>query len=265
MESTHSSAHSPRTTVIVRVAERHWHALEDDEVVGRGAAWPRHDGRLFLSIDAWHDATFDLLAAAMLADLPRPLHTIVDACDLPLASQWERVGFTVRRREWVCLVPTDPQVTGLGAVRPPPGVTILPLGAADKGPLRALDRVIRAEVAASVGWQEMPAEVLPRLDDSTVVDPTKYAVAAEGDDYVGLLRVAPVPRQPRIGLLAVRAGRQRRGIARALLAEVLGSLHRSGVGAASAEASELNEAATALFDGVGAERASSNLELVLPS
>jgi hypothetical protein len=43
---------------------------------------------------------------------------------------------------------------------------------------------------------------------------------------------------------------------------VLGSLHRSGIETASAEVNESNGAAMALFEGVGARRASSNLELV---
>jgi len=147
-------------------------------------------------------------------------------------------------------------------VRPPSGVTIVPVGEAEEGPLRALDRAIREQVEATIGWHAMPAEVLPRPHGTTVVDPSKYAVAAQSGQYVGLLRLATATRQPRIGLLAVRADQHRRGIARALLAQVLGSLHRSGVEAASAEVNESNEAATALFDGVGARRAGSNLELV---
>ncbi|MER5949082.1 GNAT family N-acetyltransferase [Streptomyces sp. NPDC001904] len=251
------------TTEITRVADGQWHALEDDQVVGRGETWRRHDGRMFLSIDSWHDTAFDRLATAMLAELPRPLYTMVDAADLALTSRWEQAGFSHARREHVYRVPTDPELTNLGAARPPEGVTILPLGAAEKDPLRELDRTVRAEVEAALGWREMPAEVLPRLDDATVVDPTKYAVAAEGSRYVGLLRVAPVPRQPRIGLLAVRADRQRRGVARALLADVLGSLHRSGVRAATAETGAANTAAAALFDDIGAERVGTNLEVVL--
>ncbi|MET9497057.1 GNAT family N-acetyltransferase [Streptomyces sp. NPDC006552] len=251
------------TTEITRVADRHWHALEDDQVVGRGETWRRHDGRTFLSIDAWHDTAFDRLAAAMLAELPRPLYTLVDTADLALSSRWEQAGFTPARTEHVYRVPTDPEITGLGAARPPEGVTILPLGAAEKEPLRELDRAIRAEVEATLGWREMPAEVLPRLDDATVVDPTKYAVAAESDRYAGLIRVAPVPRQPRIGLLAVRAERQRRGIARALLSDVLNSLHRSGTTRATAEIGAANTAAAALFDDIGAERVGTNLEVVL--
>ncbi|WP_420036236.1 GNAT family N-acetyltransferase [Streptomyces sp. cg28] len=251
------------TTQITRVADGHWHALEDDQVVGRGETWRRHDGRIFLSIDSWQDTAFDALAAAMLADLPRPLYTMVDTADPALTSQWARAGFTPARTEYVYRVPTDPARTGLGTARPPQGVTILPLGAAEKDPLRDLDRTIRAEVEATLGWREMPAEVLPRLDDATVVDPTKYAVAAEGDRYVGLVRVAPVPRQPRIGLLAVRADRQRRGIARALLADILNHLHRSGALLATAEIGAANTAAAALFNDIGAERVGTNLEVVL--
>jgi GNAT superfamily N-acetyltransferase len=246
---------SDHSLVITRVAERHWHALEDDLVVGRGQASSRPDGRVFLSIDVWHGEVFHRLADVILADLPTPLYTVVDEADLDLTSRWRRAGFVTRRREWEYVVPTDPAVTGLDAVSPPAGVTILPAGAADREPLRELDRVIRDEL----GRDSMPAEVLAR----PALDPSRYVVAAEGDRYVGLVRVAPLPRQPRIGLIAVRADRRRRGIARALLGEVLGSLHRSGTATASAEVHETNAPAVALFEGVGAVPASSNLELVL--
>ena len=263
MNSAHfTSGMGEPTVVITRVAERQWHAVEDGRVVGRGDASRRPDGRVFLSIDSWHGAVFDRLADAMLADLSKPLYTVVDEADLDLTSSWERVGFTTRRREWEYLVPTDPQVTGLDSVPPPSGVTIVAVGEAKEGPLRKLDRASRDEVEATVGWQAMPAEVLPRPDGITLLDSLKYAVAAQSDRYVGLVRVAPVTRQPRIGLIAVRADQHRRGIARALLAHVLGSLHRRGIETASAEVNESNGAAMALFEGVGARRASSNLELV---
>ena len=250
--------------VITRVAEQQWHAVEDDQVVGRGDTSRRPDGRIFLSIDSWHDAVFDQLADTMLADLPRPLYTVVDEADLDLTSCWQRAGFTTRRREWEYLVPTEPRVTGLGSVLSPEGVTIVPVGAAQEGPLREVYNTIRDEVDATVGWESMPAEVLDRPDGTPLLDPSKYAVAAQSDRYVGLVRVAGrVTRQPRIGLLAVLSDHRRRGIARALLAHVLGSLHRSGVETASAEVNESNGAAMALFEGVGARRTSSNLELVL--
>ncbi|MGW0802597.1 GNAT family N-acetyltransferase [Nonomuraea sp. NPDC002799] len=257
---------SKHAVIVTRVAEQQWHAVEDDQTVGRGFAARRPDGRMFLSIDAWHDGVFDRLAEAMPADLPKPLYTVVGEADLGLTGNWERAGFTIRRREWECFVPTDPRVTGLGSALPPSGVTIGAVGQAEEGPLRTLDRVIREEVEATLGWQEMPAEVLPRPDGVTVLDPSQYAVAVQADEYVGLVQVVTVARQPRckrIGLIAVRAGRQRRGIARALLAHVLGSLHRCGIATAYAEVNESNRAAMALFEGIGARRANSNLELVL--
>jgi ribosomal protein S18 acetylase RimI-like enzyme len=237
------------TAVVTRVAERHWHALEDDLVVGRGEASRRPDGRIFLSIDAWHGAVFDHLAEAMLRDLPRPLYTVVDEADLDLTTDWLRAGLAIRRREWEYVVPTRADQASFD-------VTVIPVGEAEEEPLRALDRVIRAEVETTVGWQEMPAEVRSALD------PSRYAVAARDGDYVGLVRVIPL-RQPRIGLIAVRADLRRRGIARALLAHVLDALHRNGIATASAEVNEANAAATALFEGFGARRASSNLELVI--
>ncbi|HEY3608140.1 MAG TPA: GNAT family N-acetyltransferase [Pseudonocardiaceae bacterium] len=248
--------------MITRVAETHWHAVADGRTVGRGEAWRRPDGRVFLSIDSWHGPVFDRIADVMLADLPTPLYTVVDEADLDLTSHWRRAGFTTRRREWEYLVPTNHLATGLGSVRPPSGVTIVPAGAADEGLLRELDRTIRDEVEATVGWQEMPAEVLTRPDGTALRYPSKYAVAAESDHYVGLVRVAPVTRRGHIGLIAVRADQRRRGIARALLAHVLDSLHHAGIEATSADVNEANRAATALFDGVGARRAGSNLELV---
>ncbi len=268
MNTVQSTAGTNEHPVIVtRVAEHQWHALADDQVVGRGDAARRPDGRLFLSIDSWHGAVFDRLAEVMLADLPTPLYTVVDEADRDSTAGWERVGwervgFTTRRREWEYLVPTDLRAAGLDAAQPPSGVTIVPAGEAEEGRLRELDRAIRAEVEATVGWQAMPAEVLPRPNGTTVLYPSKYAVAVQSDRYVGLVRVAPITRLPRIGLVAVRADRHRCGIARALLAHALGSLHASGIATASAEVNEANEAATALFEGFGAQRAGSNLELV---
>ncbi|OAH11712.1 GNAT family N-acetyltransferase [Streptomyces jeddahensis] len=256
-----TSGLSEHAVMVTRVADRQWHAWDDDLVVGRGYAEHRPDGRLFVSIDAWHDATFDRLAEAMLAQLPGPLYTVVDEADVELTAGWRRAGFTIRRREWEYVVPTDARVTGLEGVLPPSGVTIVPAGQADEGLLRAVDRAIRDEVEGCVGWQSMPAEVMCRAEGDTIVDPSRYAVAAAPEGYLGLMRVVTVNR-PRIGLVAVRAGEQRRGIGRALLAHALGTLHRCGFAAAWTEVHESDQAASALFEGIGARPMSSNLELV---
>ncbi|MFJ6795049.1 GNAT family N-acetyltransferase [Streptomyces sp. NPDC091268] len=254
--------HPTHIAHITRFSENQWHAVQDGREIGRGDTSTRPDGRLFLSIDAWSAPVFDQIASAMVADLPAPLHALVDAGDPDATSGWQRAGFTIGRREREYLIPTDPAVTGLHRAQPPSDITIVPLAQAQHGPLRALDREIRAQVRAAVGWQRMPAEVIPLPPGVTVPDPAAYAVAARADRYVGLLRLAPVPRQPRIGLIAVRAEDHRRGIARALLASVLDHLHHSGTAAARAEVDETNAAAVALFEGISAQQTGSTLELV---
>jgi ribosomal protein S18 acetylase RimI-like enzyme len=240
---------------IERVADNQWHAVENDLVVGRGHASRRLDGRTFLSIDTWRGEVFDLLADTMVADRPEPLYTVVDETDQDLAADWERAGFASWRREWEFVVPTDLRVAPAPL---PPGVVI---ATAAEDPLRELDQAIRAEVEAGVGWQTMPAEVLPWQGGTRPMDPSKYTVAVLRGQYVGLVRLATMTRLPRIGLVAVLAGEQRRGIARALLSQVLGGLHRSGIETASAEVNETNVAAMALLEGLGARRTGSNLEL----
>ncbi len=106
--------------MITRVATDQWHAVEEDVVVGRGDAARRPDGRQFISIDAWHASAFDRLVAAMLAELPAPLYTLVDADDAEATSNWRRAGFADHRRErQYLLVPGEVRTTE----EPPAGVT----------------------------------------------------------------------------------------------------------------------------------------------
>ncbi|MFF5448800.1 GNAT family N-acetyltransferase [Streptomyces sp. NPDC012888] len=248
-----------------RVAENQWQAELDGRTVGYADVSRRPDGRAFVSIDVWQDLAFGRLADAILADLPTPLHTLVGEGDSDLMSRWERAGFTPGRREWEYVLPTDPRATGLEASPPAAGVTILPGEAADQSLLCALHHAIREEVDATVGWRTMPAEVLPRPSATrTPGDPSKYAVAVRDGAYVGLVRVAPVPRRARIGLVAVLAGHQRQGVGRALLAHASGTLYRAGTDSAWAEVDASNTAAITLFERVGARRTGGNVELVRP-
>jgi ribosomal protein S18 acetylase RimI-like enzyme len=209
-----------RSIHVVRVAPAHWHALEDDGVVGRGHATYRPDGRTYVSVDAWNTTTFDLLAGAVVRDLPRPLHTLVDEADVELTDHWRRHGFTQRRREWEHVVPTDPDRTGLAGARPPRATTI-----------RTADE--------------------------------RFTVAEWGGERLGHVRVAPVPHRPVVGWIEVRPDVRRLGIARALLAHALGALHERGVPAVSAMVDETDAPAVALVGGLGGERTTSQLELVL--
>ncbi|MGI5130070.1 GNAT family N-acetyltransferase [Pseudonocardia sp. CA-107938] len=237
-----------RRAVIDRVAEGRWRAVADGREIGRGDASRRPDGRIFVSVDAWHGDVFDQLAAAVLAELPRPLHTMVDEVDHDTVERWERAGMALRRREWLYALPVGP-----GHAVPLAGVTLLPVGAAEEEPLRTAWAALGAEIEATAGWPPPGAPC----------DPTRYAVAAGPDGYDGLVRVVTRRRHARIASIAVRAERRRLGIGRALLVDVLATLHRAGIDTASADVDESNTAALALFDSIGGRRMSSGLELVL--
>lgn len=240
---------------ISQVAGNQWHAIRNDLTVGRGYASRRLDGRTFLSIDTWRDAVFDQLTAVMLANQPEPLYTVVDETDHELLANWERAGLTIWRRESEYVVPT-----GADRAPTPPGIRIASGEQVAEAPLRELDRAVRAEVDATVGWHTMPAEVLPWQGGSRPLDPSAYTVAIRDGRYVGLIRVATRTRRPRIGLLAVLTAERRHGVGRALLGHALDELHRAGKDAATAEVDETNVAALALFDELG-ERTGRSLEL----
>jgi ribosomal protein S18 acetylase RimI-like enzyme len=141
-------------------------------------------------------------------------------------------------------------------------VTILPLGRAEEA-LVELDRVIREEVGATIGWQAMPAEMYARPDGTLgVIDASKHVVAVHDGQYVGHARIAPLPRRSRLGLVAVRASHRRRGLAKAMLADLLGSLHRDGITSVITEVDDSNRSARALFDGIGARQVGGATELL---
>lgn len=264
MDSVQFDAGAPPSAgthpVITRIDHLRWQAVEDGLVVGAGEKSRRPDGRVFLAIDTWHATVFDRLAAAMLADGPGPLSTVVDETDHDLTARWERAGLTVRRREGEYLLTTGVRGAVRSEVPGPPGVTVLGLGAATEPALRELYRVVRAEVEAGPGWDSMPVEMPPR-PLGVPMDPSRYVVAVAAGRYVGLVRVVVRRRHARIGLVAVREDRRRRGIARAMLAEVLDALHRTGVTTASAEVDDRNDAAKALLAGLGARRVGGVVEL----
>ncbi|MEV4512389.1 GNAT family N-acetyltransferase [Dactylosporangium sp. NPDC049525] len=252
------------TVVIARVVEGlRWDALDDDEVAGRGHALRRPDGRVFLGVDAWDDDVFHRLVTTMLGDLPGTVYTLVDDDDRDAQTRWRDAGFVVCRQERLYTVPTDPQVTGLDEVTPPPGVTILPLGQAEEGPLSDLDRQVRAEVSATLGWQSMPVEMFARPDGTLgVLDASKHVVAVQDGRYVGHARIALLPRRSRLGLVAVLEAHRRRGLARAMLAELLGSLHGTGIGSVFTEVDDRNAPAAALFEAIGAQQVGGAMELL---
>jgi len=242
---------------VARVAPGvHWHALEDDVVVGRGHALHRPDGRVFVSVDTWRDDVFEVLAEAMVRDLPPPVYTVVDEDDREVLARWSSRRFVDHRYEADYVVPTDADPP------PPPGAVVLAASEVGERRLRELDRRLRAEIERTVGWSGLPAQLLPPPGAGGPFDASQYLVVVHDGEDAGLLRLAPLPRRPRLGLVAVRAAHRRRGLARALLGESFRGLRARGVGTVQAEVDEANEPAKRLLVALGATRAGGAVELV---
>ena len=251
------------TAVIVRVTPGvHWHALEDDVVVGRGHALHRADGRAFISIDTWADDVFVALAEAMTHDLPAPVYTVVAEDDREHLGRWSLLGFRDNRREDEYAIPTRPELTGLADAVLPAGFTLVSADRVDEDRLRSLDQELRQDVPGYVGWVNQPEEFHRLTFENRWFDPTTYLVAGHESAYVGLVRILGLPRQPRLGLVGVLPAYRRRGLARALLAAAMRPLHERGIDTVSGEADETSLASQALLKQIGAIRTGGAIELV---
>ncbi|MFI9813146.1 GNAT family N-acetyltransferase [Saccharothrix variisporea] len=153
MSTSRFTAGAPAVEII-RVGPGLWHALDDDRVAGHGEATTRPDGRVSLTVDAWHRPVFDQLARTMLADLPGPLHTVVDGADHELLAAWQAAGLAFGRREWDYVLPT----TAVPAL-PPAGVTLQP----------SAHEVVAVEGGERVGEIRVVRVRVDRIDLVTVV------------------------------------------------------------------------------------------------
>lgn len=243
---------------IVRVAPgRHWHALEDDLVVGRGYALHRADGRRLISVDTWRDDVFAVLARAVVNDLGPPVYTVVDDDDREVLGRWASLGFRDHRREDVLSVP----VVASGA-RPPAGITFHRATDLVEAEVRSLDQRLRREVPGSANWVNEPGQFSEMALDPRFTDPATFLVAARAGELVGLVRVARAGRRPRLVLVGTLPAHRGQGIAKALLDRAFAALRARGVTHVLADVDETDAATRALLHARGAERLGGTVELV---
>lgn len=249
-------------TVITRVAPgRLWHALVDDEVVGRAHALHRPDDRVFLAVDASREGTAERLLTEAIRDLPGPLFSTVDANDEAQLSLLARVGFVEQRREDEYLIPLDAALAATSGT-PPADVAFISASDADPARLARVDDDLHQDVPGSDGWVNDVDEFREYTFDPRHFDPETYVVAVEesSGEYVGLARVW-VDARPRLGLIGVTRPQRRRGLATALLHLAFQPLSRREVTQVSAEVDAENIASQTLLAGLGAEKSGSNIEL----
>jgi ribosomal protein S18 acetylase RimI-like enzyme len=241
-----------------------WRALDsDDQVVGAITALMRPDGRWFIAFDAGHDDSYCPLLEAVADNTGSDLHATVDDADGQALELFDRLGFTVARREGIYLIPTDPNITGLHSTAEPDGVVIISAADAYEDQLRALDEVLRRDVPGTTGWKWDPGDFHEETFDSQF-DPATYLVAVDtaSGEYLGLARVWNGPGRPRLGLVAVVRPYRRRGLANTLLARAFRVLHQRGKTEVTAEADDANIPSRALLSGLGASRLGGSVEVV---
>ena len=210
--------------------------------------WTRPDGRCFV-VGEPDD------------DLPSGrIYATADEGDETRLDSLRSLGFAPHRRDLVLELPTDPAEWSR-AVAMPQGMECQPADQVDEERLRLLDDALRQDVPGTDGWGWGADEFRDEMY-SPGFDPATYLVAVDRDgSCLGIARVW-MREQPRLGFVGVHSERRRRGIARALLAEVLTEVHRRGVPHVLTEVDESNVASRTLLAGFGGKPVGASLELV---
>lgn len=191
-----------------------------------------------------------------LAEATTDVYCTVEGSEL---DSYGALGFDVHRREGTYLVPIR-----AARVEAPQGIALAHADELDETTLRLLDDELRQDVPGTDGWQWNEADFREQTYEAAEFDPTTYLVALDGEtgEYVGIVRVWMKQPIPRLGFIGVRRRYRRRGIARALLAEVFARLEERGIYEVSTEIDETNTASRALLEGLGARRTDTSVELI---
>lgn len=209
-------------------------------------AYVRPDGRRFI----WDPDP------ESLAEISTDVYCTVEASEI---ESYSALGFNVHRREATYLVPTRS-----ARAEAAEGIVFVQADEVDETTLRLLDNELRQDVPGTDGWDWTEAGFREETYEAADFDPKTYLVAVdcETGEYVGIVRVWMKQPTPRLGFIGVRRGDRRRGIARALLAEVFARLEERGIDDVSTEIDETNTASRALLEGFGARRIGTSVELI---
>ncbi|MFE0463151.1 GNAT family N-acetyltransferase [Kitasatospora sp. NPDC058965] len=167
--------------------------------------------------------------------------------DAAAVRLYERLGFAVERffLEMIAPVPAP------AAAPPVVGLRIVPYGPDRE---RALHAAHRAAFGGSWGYQERTFESWAGLTvRSATFLPELARLALAGDEIVGyVLPYADAPRALYLGQVGTAAPWRRRGVAGALIADVLGAAGRSGYTEAALETDADNAAgASGVYEKAG--------------
>lgn len=229
-----------------------WLAWEGDQVVGVMQPWTPPNGRPTLYFGPCRGDAFAALADAVDGERYAKV-ALADIDKLP--------GFTEVRRELDYEIPVA-RIDGVV----PAGLAIISARDTELEKLMLLDCALREDIPGSEGWQPDPQWFREETYDSPYFDPETYAVALDGDDYVGLARVWNGPRPlPHLGMIGVLSAYRGKGLATALLAQVFGPLVERGEKVVTAEADAQNTASNTLLRKLGGRVVGGTAELHRPA
>lgn len=191
-----------------------------------------------------------------LAEITTDVYCTVEASEI---KSYSALGFNVHRREATYLVPTRS-----ARAEAAQGIVFADADEVDEATLRLLDNELRQDVPGTDGWEWTEADFREETYEAAEFDPNTYLVAVDSEtgEYVGIVRVWVKQPTPRLGFIGVRRRYRRRGIARALVAEVFARLDERGIDEVSTEIDETNTASRALLEGFGARRTGTSVELI---
>jgi ribosomal protein S18 acetylase RimI-like enzyme len=207
--------------------------------------WRSPDGRNRLFFRECRADAYGPLTAAF----DGPCHAQVPLSDEAAQLALRAAGFADSRVEhdyWVPVRPLDAPV--------PDGLSLITIDEAAPERVMLLDCAIRQDIPGSEGWQPDMGFFRQQTYDEPR-DPSAYLIAADGETYVGLVRVWLPDRDGatrRLGCIGVLPGYRNRGLARALAGAVFTSLIAQDVHEVTCEIDDANDASRALFAGLGA-------------
>jgi GNAT superfamily N-acetyltransferase len=241
-----------------------WVAYDGDMEAGELSALVRPDGRCLAFLRPGQSTADELLLATAIEQTGHDLHTTLDEFNY-LEIEWHiKLGFEVTGLESHYKIPVSAAAASLRGAAVPAGLRLISAADADEERLRRLDDAVRQDVPGMAGWQWGAAGFRAETFDSGFFDPALCLVAADqaGGEYAGLVRAWHHPRMSRLRLIGVVPGYRRRGLARVLLAGVLGVLQDRGTAEVVAEVADTNTASLALLTGLGARRTGGAVWLV---
>jgi ribosomal protein S18 acetylase RimI-like enzyme len=203
--------------------------------------------------------------AAALADRRGALAVAhVDEREAHQLDVLARAGFVVARRDAHVVIEIERALSAFREASLPDGVSITSAADVDETELRLLDDELREDVPGTSGWRSSPEEFREHTFADPAFDPRTYLVAVDSrtDELLGLVRIWMNPAGPRLGMIAVNVGHRRRGIASALLVQVLQTVRATGATEVTTEHDLTNVGSRALFERTGGRTIRTVLELV---